>query len=302
MKLVYLDQNKWIQLARACHGKAKDQLARTVADFMRLVRDQGHHRYPLSAGHYIETSKQRDRARARRLASVMIEFSRLDTMATPMNIVRMELEKALARRFPDKVTPREFELTGKGIGHITNSPREFRLDDPEELAALAGRDAASSAILAAESAKYDEAFMRFLESLPKDFSDYPPERQQRIALGHALQDIKAAIEDVLEHHKLADQMPEWSAADPLNSNLPEWGEIIHEMPSRRVEMQMVLQFARDPSLRPKPGDLRDFFYLGPAAAHCDVVVCEKQFADLVNRGQLAKKATVVSDLEEILRH
>jgi hypothetical protein len=57
LKVVYLDQNKWIDVAKAFHGKTDDPaLKAAFADVRELAR-QGTVAFPLSWVHYMETAK-----------------------------------------------------------------------------------------------------------------------------------------------------------------------------------------------------------------------------------------------------
>jgi hypothetical protein len=58
-RLIYLDQNKWIELARATAGKATPQLIQ-ILDLLRESKRQGLNLFPLSLAHFIETNKRRD--------------------------------------------------------------------------------------------------------------------------------------------------------------------------------------------------------------------------------------------------
>jgi len=58
-RIVYLDQNKWIELARALSGKASPQFIQ-VLDILRESKRLGLNVFPLSLAHFIETNKRRD--------------------------------------------------------------------------------------------------------------------------------------------------------------------------------------------------------------------------------------------------
>lgn len=113
MKVVYLDQNKWIDVARAFHGKAVDtDLKAAFADIRRFSQREAAV-FPLSWVHYLETAKNKNHERRKRLGTAMWELSRGHTMASYRAIVRFELESALAKRFPG-VVPRDFRLVSRG--------------------------------------------------------------------------------------------------------------------------------------------------------------------------------------------
>lgn len=75
--------------------------------------------------------------------------------------------------------------------------------------------------------------------------------------------------------------------------------LVQDMPSRRTEIHLHRQIIKNPSLKPKDNDLEDWSGLGPATAHCDVVVCEKHFANLLHRDGFRPHARVITDLREL---
>src|SRR5713226_5709929 len=91
MKTVYLDQNKWIDLARAFHGKDSEPRLNRALDFVRDASRQGSISVPLSAVHYMETAKIGNRARRARLGVVMWELSCGYTLASYNDVSCHEL-------------------------------------------------------------------------------------------------------------------------------------------------------------------------------------------------------------------
>jgi hypothetical protein len=60
-------------------------------------------------------------------------------------------------------------------------------------------------------------------------------------------------------------------------------ELLEMMPSRRADMHLRTQWAKNASLKPKLSDLNDWAYLGIAVCYCDLVVTENQINDLFRR-------------------
>ena len=72
------------------------------------------------------------------------------------------------------------------------------------------------------------------------------------------------------------------------------------MPSRRADMHLRREWAKNAQLTPKDSDLNDWVYLEVAVMQCDVVVTEKQTADLFGRG-LSMRSAVVASLADVPR-
>lgn len=128
MKIIYLDQNKWIDVAKAFHGRAVDPDLRAAFVLVEKLSRRGAAVFPLSAVHYMETAKISDHGRRKRLGTAMWEISRGHTMASYREIVRFELESELARRFPG-VAPRDFELVSRGVAHAFGEVYTYRIPD-----------------------------------------------------------------------------------------------------------------------------------------------------------------------------
>jgi hypothetical protein len=83
MLTVYLDQMKWIDLARAESGHA---LGAAIVDPLRVLKRavaDGRVRFPLSAAHYFETGKQRNPRRRKELAATMASLAGTLRIAPP---------------------------------------------------------------------------------------------------------------------------------------------------------------------------------------------------------------------------
>jgi hypothetical protein len=106
MKAVYLDQNKWIDLARVYHDKAADPALRPVLDAALAASQNGSAAFPLSAVHYIETWKNREPQRRTRLDEFMWNLSGAGQSppATPTFF-----PMSLKRRWP-RASPRSYRV------------------------------------------------------------------------------------------------------------------------------------------------------------------------------------------------
>ena len=132
MKVVYLDQNHWIELSRAAHGRPRTAETTAVLDGLRRARACGRACFPLSLAHYIETLKQQVPDRRARLATFMLDLSGGITVAPPHVVVRHEIEAALARCFHGRLVPGPFQFLGSGLTHAADKDFGFRLEWPPE--------------------------------------------------------------------------------------------------------------------------------------------------------------------------
>ncbi|WP_167045023.1 hypothetical protein [Salinibacterium sp. ZJ454] len=116
---IYLDQNKWIDLARAATGHS--QGARFVGALARARASvaEGAASFPLDIYRYLETGKRRDGRSRNDVVDIMLELSQQHTMARPQDLLATEINRALMPRYGCRADPRLPQVFGTGLRHIT---------------------------------------------------------------------------------------------------------------------------------------------------------------------------------------
>lgn len=113
--IVYLDQNKWIELSRIYHGVDKTERSISLLKEIDVAIDLGYI-FPLSAIHYLEFSRISNPNRRARLGEVMWKYSKGKTLISSREIVEKEVEHALKIFFPS-VNERSISIVGNGMEH-----------------------------------------------------------------------------------------------------------------------------------------------------------------------------------------
>jgi hypothetical protein len=110
---IYLDQNQWIYLAQADHNRQDGEKYKDVLRRLERLIAEDKIRLPLSAYHFLETQKNRDKEQKTRLAETMSKLSRGWGMA-----------------LLDKVTPAEIQIAGAKIFNypLPSRPKVFERD------------------------------------------------------------------------------------------------------------------------------------------------------------------------------
>lgn len=317
MRTIYLDQMHWIQLSRAYHGRSTDPTLRAVLDFVLAARDTGQARFPLSMAHYVETAKRGDVASRVRLAKVQRELSAGLRFAPPERIVAHELDVALRLEFGGRVEDRyPFALVERGVGQLTGVPAAFRLVGPdlasiprERIAAIEdeANELLDEVMLTGvspvptrtvpprwfeEMGVPAERFKDGLTKLAGQYQKMDATTRLRAIYAETMVDIRTDLNDALVAHGIS-----WDEFAMLG--IDGWMRFLNNMPSRRVNMHLRRQWVQNSSLPATVTDLNDWEYVGTAVAYCDVVVTERQLANLVNRPELDKKAVVIADLTKL---
>lgn len=291
--IVYLDQNKWIELAKMVHGKDKSARAARVLHSFEAAGDAGHVKYPLSSSHYIEISRISNVDRKVRLGSAMWRFSRGITIIGYQAVVRYELEVALAKYFP-QITPASITILGRGHAHAFYSPPLQGIlavfEEAVESSMLTGNKLLGIQPAASYSMTHRENFRQHLSTLHARYNDVPKELRENWLYAISIVDILNPINDVMSKHGLSN-----AAMDGLGEQRLK--QMIDDSPTRRVDMHLHKQVLRNTRYVARLTDLEDWGGLALASCYCDVVVCEKHMADMLRRDGFKTRARVEVDLE-----
>ncbi len=317
-RIVYLDQNKWIALARLWHGKKDSSVeGSTLTALLEAVED-GSAVFPLSVSHYMETWKNGDPGRRRRLAEFMVKLSQLTTMAPIQAIVRHELEVELARLLPGRVEMTPFELLGKRLAHATgNRTHSLNLVWPETTGVSLDEQRVLSGFVKLETeliflsrawpdwvppgqpepprVEFGDLDRRFNEGLREWLS--VTNEMTELELEHEIRritftDIAGLIVEVLRDNGI--EIGEFDALSPDTKN-----SLVDRLPSRAIDMHVRREFKRNTTLKIQASDLNDWAFVGAAAGYVDIVVAERQMTHVLNQPGARTKAKVLSRLDEL---
>ncbi len=321
---VWLDQNKWIDLARAVKGDPRGGRYTEVLDVVRACAGAGEVSLPLDAGRYMETAKRGDWTSRQELAATMAELSRYHAIAPPRVVVPAEIDAALHARFGVPDPPRTAQIFGVGARHVfsggIDTSRRLRL--PEGLDPPPGWRAAADdlmqrvlehalllgpppemqasdehqALLARMT--QDDQFARARTELALRLAQHGFEKKDKLdraMLANELVDILAPINDALRRARIDPDR----FIDALG--WPGLTAFVRDLPTRSVTLDLLRDKHAQGQQKWEPNDLNDVVYLPVAAVHCDVVVTEKQWANRLSRAGVPGRygTTVLSDLAEL---
>lgn len=312
---VYLDQNKWIELSAT--ALAKPTFAHLV-DVLALAR-YGVERqlvsFPLSGFHYIETWGTKPWRQRGPLASIMAELSRFETMPPHRDVLAMELDLALRKRFGRPQNVRSVNLFDHGVGHafgvpdlqlrlsaaveavVEQHPRLGRsLEEMWQFAALAGppQDLPVPWLDSTSHMVYED---RYAEGEHRRSALFQKEgfgkgRLPRGLLAGEVVDIIDPLNEAFRRAGVsADALPDAEAIT----------DFLMALPSRWTTYQMRLARHRNPQQPWKPNDLNDIGALSLAVPYCDVVVTERHWRGVLRAAHLddAFGTVILDDLREL---
>lgn len=314
MKIIYLDQLHWIEIAKHINGNPTKEGTDEALNHILGLSKKDIAIFPLSISHYYETLKQSDSGRRQRLAQVMRQLSRGYTVSALRNIVNSEIELALVAMFSLNHEVRPVSYIGKGFEHTFGRSLNIRLEwpnpekVPEDIKQKIENDifevvenALLSGVINGSSVEHlfpkmdlsaDIKFRDYLMTWKGCASSATEEELSRQIYAITYQDIFDSI---------FSKTVELGISTEQFVSIGEEGmkRLIDMMPTRKVDMWLRDQWARNGGLIPKNSDLNDWCYVGSAIPYCDFVVTESQMDDLLSRSA-EYKSKVTSELSDLI--
>jgi len=311
LKYIYLDQNKWIDLANAVHntrpGKSRSELVTLYEKAHTAVR-QGSVVFPMGIVHLYETLKCPDPAQRQRLARVMVDLSRNMTIAPQERIVEDLLQARLLELLQPGANAATQSVFGRGIRFATdyqsdltrdqglskrvtylvaerqNSPTGtlwFLTNPNEKLRQTSNQSVGGQAV---ELASRVEAFRDSAQARPKSYRRNEYIRQTTEFYQPLIESILAEMGCTL------DQL-----ANKLGG---DWAGFFDSIPVINVLTELSTERDDQMNRAVDPNDYADVVALGTAIPYCDVVVTERFWTELAKRKRLDEEygCTVMSDL------
>lgn len=319
MQRIYLDQNKWIALARARAGHKQEAHLVEVLEVAEEAVRSGDASFPLSAQHYYETHLRGDPASRMDLARAMLDLSQHDAIAPPEVLVPYEIEVALIDQLKlPHAPPPVVQVFGEGANHVFNT-KMFTYEAPSDYEGIH-----IPAELRAKATTLGSGVMELMtlaglspsETTRLKVNEHNRLTGSRFASGQEdLRDRIAQIgrgrlDDAMTANAIADILDPLLATcarlgvDPgqlLDGGAEVLSPLVRDIPSRWVEREMRRLRHANPQKQWDGNDLNDVTALSIAVPYCDVVVTERQWTHLAATARLDRRfsTTVISDLRKL---
>ena len=311
MLRVYLDQNKWVDLARAATEHRLGDPFKDALELCRVAVRTGAASFPLDMYRYFETSKRGDGRSRNEVVDIMRELSQDHTMAVPFGILDHEIDLALRRRFGRPDEPRHQQVFGIGLNQISTGRSETQGLDLSDL------PQGGDEIPAGQRAKLNKAFKAFVEEQIQragpdvfrqagvdfaalDHGQRFVEFENSIAATITEQGLTGyQIDIAVRLADLGDIRP--AVTEALERIAMTWDEFIagfrpselvlfmDDLPTRYVTNVMRTAKHRQKQQGWEPNDFIDIVALPVAAVYCDVAITEKQWVHRMRQGKVDKR-------------
>jgi hypothetical protein len=293
--IIYLDQNKWIELAKIANGIDSSDRGKKILDQFSAVSGP-ECLFPLCSVHYIEFSRIKDLERRKRLGRVMWNLSKGKTIAPYRDIVEHEIEIALVE-IGINITPRKWTFIGDGIEFA------FDIEFQSEILNTFKTIVNESALTGSEYFNIDPLCSKNLDAHRNNFFRHLSEIKER---KYELEKSKwddwlhaISMVDIIDPLNRVFQLHGLNVSIMDNLDIVQHRQFLMSMPTRKLDVHLHRQVLKNEQYRPKKSDLEDWGGIGVGSCYCDVVVCEKHFANLLQRDGYRLKARIETNLENV---
>ena len=309
---IYLDQNHWIDLARAHHKHPDGEKYQEVFQTLIKLTEKDIVRLPLSFYHFVETLKIKNQDRKEKLAQTMTLLSKGWGMALVDDIAPIEIQKASALLFnhsiptPPKIFVRDisliFGIDPKKIldrlSAITGFPIDFLQEHlpslvhtPENLYSfLTGN--------AYDEKEFEKGINGYLQGI-KHFSLLNKNARILTKPLNKKQFRKTFISDYFTRPDTKEIFAKalaiygYSLSDMLIEGNETAIAFFENIPSLNVESMLVTLRNIQQDKKIDENDWADLRYLMIALPYADIVVTENFWQDLIKKSKLDKKYQTV---------
>lgn len=139
-----------------------------------------------------------------------------------------------------------------------------------------------------------ESFFAHLGALHTTKEDLPKSKWDNWLYAIALADIRNPLAEVMRRHNI-------QKADFENLGEAQIKAIVDAMPTRHLDLHLHRQVLKNPSYKAKITDLEDWAGIGIASCYCDVVVCEKHMANMIQRDHFSVKARIETNIANVFQ-
>ena len=318
-KVIYLDQNKWIELAKAIIKPEENKKYADVADLISNKVERGDWIFPISSMHVFETTLRANANSREKLVDVMVKISNGYAIKSFLDIQGNELSNTFFKIIsPEKVSPIEAVLKNPLIAigaekfniDIENIylPNEIKQElinivEPFFKKNIKDDDIAKTILNNYDNSLADD-FIKNDKLMTKIFNEdrislLKLNKEDRYVIFLTKIFTRAAQDWNRESLKL---FIDNEKIKSIFSNKDQAIDFLEDSPSLNIYIKLLYELLKDKERPIKEHDHRDINFLSTAVPYCDIVITEKTWKHLINLNKLDKKysTTVENDLNYLL--
>lgn len=308
--IIYLDQNKWIDLARALIKPEDNPNFIDVANLIKDKSTKGEWQLPISMVHFMETCTRADEKSRTRLAKVMSKISRNKSIQSFIDLTELEFINAFSKIHNgspcieiDAISDNLFDALGPQVPTLEISdsvPKEAQiqiqqifkedvLENEELFVLLMEKYEDRESIADIEKDDYDAK--ESWEALQTEFSGLPIEYRYKIFL------IRSFFDHFSMFYKkimlVLNKTKEQILPKEILASQEKTLELLESIPSLDVRVKLMYESLRNPNRPVHEHDSNDVAFLSTAIPYTDVVITERTWKHFANTAKLGKKYNTI---------
>lgn len=310
MKIIYLDQNQWVKLARAWYRQE------ATYDLILKIKEKiksGDLKIVLSFVNVQEALKQRNEKRRKELINFMLDLSQGYTISPYREWIKnIEIRNAFARKV--NIPEVENYVFGRGFSGLFGAKETIQGDIPEKvkkemLEKADSLDSMRLVLTTPETAarhyslEPDKDLLDKIENARKSERSIHPNSEvvNKYVMARFMVDfiipelIKFTLENNLPKNAILD------FGDKPEDKKDELIKLFQDMPSLYCFFCLDDRRNREMHRKIQENDLNDIFSFAMAIPYCDVVVGEKMFCAIAKQCKLdvLYNTKILSSIEEL---
>lgn len=302
-RMLALDMNQWIHLARAHYGREPIPDAVAALNIIRRCVRSGKLIVPIASTNVLEAAEVSDEERRERLAHFMVDLSSNLSVVNHDVIALGECQMALMRKYKVQACfPIRGQLVHPGLAPVFGTRPRLKHEELGEIFDAVQEAPELSEFLLAHGLgeprtdrEIDRRALRFFKEIRESDGRLPIEERRQLEIHNSFQE--GHIADLL--YKAADEVG--IARDALRTWLADAGNRrdLHDcIPSCVVSLELIVAGARN---KDHVNDLKDYGFLKVVVPYANYVATEKFWAHILNVSGVARKygTRVFGNLKEL---
>jgi len=309
-KIIYLDQNKWIDIARAFYGREDGEKYLPILQTLQDKVNSGDIIVPISAVHIIETARNENKERRERLANFIADLSKSYGILPYISVRQQEIENAILIKLGQASKHNIAEIAiNRGVAHMLGMelPENvfsadyekflIKVNQLEKFVATMMIDFISRELVSELRQEDIDGIADYEKSRRLKNEELSKEMRLRLAIMEM--DYDRLFPVIIEQLKKMGVDPK-PFADSF-TDIEDWKRFFFSMPTMDIWINLHVLRDSDKGKAVHRNDTNDMAFLSIAVPYCDIIVTEKYWArQLISNGYDKKyNTTILTDLTEL---
>ncbi|MCL1977080.1 MAG: hypothetical protein FWG55_03085 [Candidatus Bathyarchaeota archaeon] len=311
-KIIYLDQNAWIEISRFKEGETSF-CDKDLFDQIIEVRDSGKAIFPVSFTHLLEISAINKIEQRKSLLPIMLDISQFYTFKQDYNaIIGFEVENLVLKKLGLPLINIRHTLVGKGVldfmrSSLTVSSKTLSSDTLEIMSQillkkLANPEIVSEIMTKIPRQKIEKDELKNFEDMRQHLKKFNTYKQRRY-ISFWINTEKTILPLLYSSLKRLNVSDTALFAKKIIAGDIE--KFFAELPTALCYFTLLFQMTEPYSRKFTVNDLYDIWHLALSIPYCDIVVTDKYCTSIVKQTKLdticgTKILSSISDLSKIL--